>query len=180
MELYGRAEQDLQGRTTRRRPLPIEERQKISIPETIKDQHRSIYISVNYLYIKGIPMLHSISGHNYQFRTLEPVHKAKPNKDDMVNGIQNIIATYKARGINIHQINGDDEFACVSTEVLPDHMKTMAVDEHVGDVERSIRYIKEETRTQINGLSFTHYPKTMIVGCVMYVLCNAQICALAK
>lgn len=115
-------------------------------------------------------MLHSISGRSYQFRTLELVYKAKPNKEDMITGLNHIINTYISRGITIHQINGDNEFACVSNDMLPARMNIMAADEHVGDVERSIRYIKEGTRTQINSLPYIHYSKSMTVGCVMYVL----------
>ena len=170
LELYGRNESEVQGRTTRKRPLPIEECNIVSLPDNIKDRHRSISLSVDYLYINGMPMLHSISGRSYQFLTLEPLYKAKPNKEDMIDGLQHIIKTYKARGIEINQINADNEFACVSTEMLPARMNIMAADEHVGDVERSIRYIKEGTRTQIQGLPLTHYTNKMTAGCVMYVL----------
>ena len=170
MELFGKEPQDTQGRGTRQRPIAIKERLPISIPESIKERHNNISISVDYLYIQGAAMLHTILGKSYQFRTLEPVYKPKPNKDDIITGLTNIINTYHARGINITQINGDNEFACVGTALLPSRMNVMAADEHVGDVERSIRHIKDGTRTQINGLPYTHYLKSMIVGCVMYVL----------
>ena len=40
----------------------------------------------------------------------------------------------------------------------------------MGDVERSIRYLKDGSRTQIHSLPFTHHPKVMVIGCMMYVL----------
>ena len=115
-------------------------------------------------------MLHSVSGSTYQFRTLEPINKPKANKEDIIKGLKNIINTYQARGITVTQINADNEFACAADEVLPTRLNIAASEEHVGDVERSIRYIKEGTRKHINRLPYTHYPKVMVTGCAMHVL----------
>ena len=67
-------------------------------------------------------MLHSISGRSYQFRILEPINKSRANKEDIVKGLRNIVNTYKARNIEINQINGDNEFECVADEMLPARM----------------------------------------------------------
>lgn len=123
-----------------------------------------------YLYVQGIPILHSISGSSYMFRTLEPVFKAKPNKADILKRVRNVINTYKTRGIEVQQVNGDDEFACIIDDTLPTRMNVVAAEEHAGGIERSIRYIQDGTCTHINRLLFTHYPRAMIAGCAMHAL----------
>ena len=60
--------------------------------------------------------------------------------------IGRVINLYKTRGFEVKQINGDNEFMCISNEVLPVKMNIVAADEHVGEVERSIRTIKDGTR----------------------------------
>ena len=40
--------------------------------------------------------------------------------------------------------------------------------EHVRDIKRANTRLKEGTRTLINDLPYSHYPKSMIVGCVVY------------
>ena len=67
-------------------------------------------------------------------------------------------------------MNADNKFNYVRSDFLPTRFNIAAAEEHVGDVERSIRYLKDGSRTQIQSLPFTHYPKAMIIGCVMYVL----------
>ena len=56
---------------------------------------------------------------------------------------------YHARGIHANQINTDNEFECIRNDILPINLNVVAAEEHVGDVERSIRTLKEGTRYNI-------------------------------
>jgi len=66
-------------------------------------------------------MLHSILGTSYQFRTLYHIFKERPNKTDIHNGIISVLNIYSARGIQIRQINVDNEFNCIKNDFLPTH-----------------------------------------------------------
>ena len=59
---------------------------------------------------------------------------------------------------------------CISNEVLPVKMNIVAADEHVGEVERSIRTIKDGTRCHVHRLPYKKYPRQMVKGCVGMVL----------
>ena len=74
------------------------------------------------------------------FRTLEPTFKSKANMADILKGIHNITNTYHSRGITVEQINADNEFACIASDILPTRLNTVAAEEHVGEIERSVRY----------------------------------------
>ena len=115
-------------------------------------------------------MLHSISGSSYMFRTLEPTFKSKANMADILKGIHNITNTHHSRGITVEQINADNEFACIASDILPTRLNTVAAEEHVGEIERSVRYLQEGTRSHINRLPYSHYPRAMIAGCAMHTL----------
>ena len=68
------------------------------------------------------------------------------------------------------QINADNEFACVEEEITPVKMNIVAAGQHVGDVERSIRTIKEGTRYHVHRLPYRRYPACMIRGCLIKVV----------
>ena len=68
------------------------------------------------------------------------------------------------------QIHGDNEFECVREEIRPILLNISAADEHVSMVERSIRTIKERTRSQIQYLPYNIYPKTLVICCVVFVV----------
>ena len=59
---------------------------------------------------------------------------------------------------------------CITNDVLSIKMKIVAADEHVGEVKRSIRTIKDATRCHVHRLPFKIYPRQMVKGCVGMVL----------
>ena len=74
---------------------------------------------------------------------------------------------YHSRGIHVHTINIDNEFEYIKERILPVHFNLVAVEEHVGDVERSIRTVKEGTICDIQRLTHINYPRAMIKRCVI-------------
>jgi len=95
-----------------------------------------------------------------QFRTVATVLDRK--KDTLLRATRAVVALYQSRGFNIPDLHTDMEFGCIRNDVLPTRLNVTAADDHVGEVERSIRTIKEFTRTTIHGLPFKRFPKLMI------------------
>lgn len=87
----------------------------------------------------------------------------------MIKGVRHIFNIYQSRGINIAQINCYNEFKCIDNDVLPIKLNVVAAEEHVGDIERENMTLKEGTRSQVNSLPYTHYPRAMVAGCAVYV-----------
>jgi hypothetical protein len=69
---------------------------------------------------------------------------------------------YTARGFNVTRLEADREFNCIVNDVLPHDMNIADADDHVHEVERSIRTVKERVRCTIQGLPFRRVPKIMI------------------
>ena len=80
----------------------------------------------------------------------------------MPQGLKRVINVYHSRGIHVNQINTDNEFECIRNDILPINLKVITAEEHIGDVERSIRTLKEGTRCDVQRLPYNHYPKIMI------------------
>ena len=168
--IYGKDVNEMKGKGTRTRPIPISDIVTIRIPPSILQLHNDIQLSVDFIFVQGIPMLHSISGTSYQFRTLHPIFKERPNKLDIQSGIKAVLNIYQSRGIRIRQINADNEFNCVKSDFLPTPVNIVAAEEHVGDVEKSIRTLKDGTRTHVCRLPYRRYPRAMVAGAAMHTL----------
>ena len=97
-------------KATGQRQDPLAMIPNIPLRANITEQHRNIMLSVDYVYIQGIHILHTINGRSFQFRTLESItNKVKPKKGIMTE-LRRAIDITRSRGINITQINGDNEY----------------------------------------------------------------------
>ena len=167
LHLYGPEEAVVMGRTTRTKQSRIQEVKMVSLPQRIVTKHKEVHLFVDHMYVQGVPFLTTISK-EYNFRTVEPLmHKHKANKNDMVTAIQRIIKMYHVRGLTITQITSDNDFNCIRDNIRPIFLNVVAADEHVSPVERSIRTIKDRTRCHVHNLPYSHYPKTLMAGCVI-------------
>jgi hypothetical protein len=110
-------------------------------------------------YVQGHLFFHTIS-RKVQFRTVASVLDRK--KDTLLRETRAVLALYQSRDFNIRDLHNNMEFGCIRNDVLPTRLNVTAADDHVGEVERSIRTIKERTRTTIHGLPFKRFPTLMI------------------
>lgn len=167
VHIYGEDLAALKGKTTRRSPSPITHQPLPEIPEAIKTLHCDVMLNVDYMIVQNIAMLVSISS-KYQFRTVDPLYKRKANKHDIITSIHKLINLYHSRGLRVTQINADNEFECIRDDIRPIHLNIVGVDAHVGEIERAVRTTKDDTRSHIHRLPFTHYPRAMVAGAVTY------------
>jgi hypothetical protein len=85
-------------------------------------------------------------------------------------GIDRVIQQYSARGFTVTSIITDIEFECIRTSLPNIQLETVPPEEHVGEVERSIRTIKERVRSTVHGLPYTQLPKLMVKQLVIFVI----------
>ena len=69
---------------------------------------------------------------------------------------------YRARGFNVVDVHADNEFMCVKEEFRPIHMDIVPADRHVGEIERSVKTVKERLRSTVHGLAFKRTPKLLV------------------
>ena len=68
----------------------------------------------------------------------------------------------------VKNIHADNEFECCRNEFSPIVLDIAGAGMHVGEVERSIRTVKERIRCSTHNLSFKKYPKVLTTSCVNY------------
>jgi hypothetical protein len=117
------------------------------------------------MFVSKIPFLVTIS-RSIKFGTAEmlPNRQAK----SLATAMRNVIRLYKGRGFNVPFVIMDGEFESIRGDLGDEGatLNTTSNDEHVGDIERYIRTVKERCRCIYNTLPFTNMPGRMMVEMV--------------
>ena len=65
---------------------------------------------------------------------------------------------------------------CITNDVLSIKMNIVATGKYIGEVERSIKTIKNATRCHVHRLPYKRYPRQTVKGCVgMMLKCLNQL-----
>jgi hypothetical protein len=129
------------------------------IPAPILEHHRNVTLCVDFFFVQGIGFFHSIS-RGIGFRTVSLIKDR--SKGTILRELSAVIKLYTARGLNVCDVHADSEFACICEDIRPVAINIVPPDSHVGEIERSIRTIKERLRTCVHGLPFKRLPKLML------------------
>ena len=151
----------LKGKTTRRNP-PIVESPVTPVPTEILKRYQKVTLCVDIMYVNRIAMVVSIS-RNIKFGTIEAIPNNKSGV--ILKSIQAIIQIYRRNGLVVEVALMDGEFAHLRGDLasMGVTLNDTSRDEHVGDVERYIRTIKERMRAIYNTLPFQKVPARLIV-----------------
>ena len=113
------------------------------------------------MFVNRIPFLTSII-RNIKFTTAETLHNLTTSQ--LVQCVPNVKALYKKRGFNVTTALMDGEFVPIMTS-LPNmgvSLNTACASEHVPEIERQNRVIKERSRACRHSLPFKMVTKLMI------------------
>ena len=125
-------------------------------------------LCIDFFFVQGLPILHMIS-RDLQFRTVAAVPDLK-HSTILSEELQAVLWLYAARGFLVCDIHADTEFECIRADVLPIHLDVVAADDHVGEIERSNRTVKERARACVHGLPFRRIRKLLVVSVVADVV----------
>ena len=150
----------LRGRTVRQRPERVEV-DIVDVPRNLVDMHRNCVLSADIMFVNGIPFLITRT-RKIQLVTIEFL----PNRTAKTIGskLARVIQFYRRSGYNIQTALMDREFSSVQSECPNLPINTCASNEHVPEIERAIRTVKERARGIYNILPFkTGLPRLMII-----------------
>jgi hypothetical protein len=130
-----------------------------------------VTLCADFFYVQRIPFFHTIS-RDLGFRTVSFVpNREKPT---ILSELLSAVHTYTSRGFRVRDVHADNEFDCVRDDILPIALDVVPADSHVGEVERSIRTMKERLRSCVHGLPFHRLPRLLIKHLVDDVVRNVN------
>ena len=163
--------QALKGKTVRTKPSPVVT-DYMEVPHAIFEENRNVTLSVDVMFVNHIPFLTSISRH-LKFITAETLHNRTTSQ--LVKCVINVKALYPKRGFNLSTALMDGEFVPTRTALLKMgvSLNIASASEHVPEIKRQDRVIKERARAYRHSLPFKMIPKIMIIemmyNCVLWI-----------
>ena len=134
----------------------------VAIPPEIRERMGPIELTADLFFVNNIPFLLTL-GKRIKFTTLENVGNRKGTT--LLCGMT---AGPKFYGEHVYDIStmfmeNDFEALALYMKGVKINLNTTAADEHVPEIERQIRVVKERTRSVWNNLKFDHLLNVMIV-----------------
>lgn len=174
--IYGTDVGILKGKTTRRKS-PRVRFHHTDIPVSIMQRYQTVTLCVDIMKVNGIPFLMTISRH-IRFGTAK--HLLNQQNNSILSGLKEVCGTYRQRGFRIHLILADGQFESLRGDLAtlgytgdgsleeqpPIALNVTSRDEHVPEIERYQRTVKERSRCLYNTLPYTHLPPLLIIGMV--------------
>ena len=150
----------LKGKTVRR-PNPHVPMGIAGVPSSIMKHHQQVTIAIDIMFINAIPFLITIS-RNLHFGTVEVL----PNRQETTikNKLRAVTHLYEQRGFRVTSIMADPEFEPLRT-TFP-QLNTCGADEHVPEIERFIRTVKDRVRSVYHSLPYKYVPRLLLVHLV--------------
>jgi hypothetical protein len=154
----------LKGKTFRRSGTHVQSGQ-LGVPREIMEKYRDVTIGADIMFVNQIPFLISISRY-LKFGTTEVLKNRK--NATIIQAFKNIRGIYARRGFQITLCHADGKFEPMQGALidLGINMNIVPADEHVPEVERYIRMVKEHIRCVYNTVPFRQMPSSMIVEMV--------------
>jgi hypothetical protein len=164
LTIYGPDIATLKGKTTRTEAAEhVPTFDAIPLPPTILEHHKNVTLCVDFFFVQGLVFMHTIS-RGIGFCTVSRVNER--NKPTILKEIKAVLNVYHSRGLIVCDIHGDTEFLCIREDIRPTQLNIVPADSHVGEIERSIRTIKERLRSCVHGLPFKRLPKLLLTHMV--------------
>ena len=137
----------------------------MSVPKELLQAQKRVTLSIDFFYINQKYIFLMTYSENICFTT--NTHVVSQKVKDYWSFLMDIYKKYLVCGFMIMRIRADLESARLQTLVgeLPTQPALLlaAQGEHVGPVERNIRYLKEKVRSLRFNLPFTKIPKFMLI-----------------
>jgi hypothetical protein len=129
------------------------------IPYEIKQRYGDVTLSIDIMFINKMPFFITKS-RNFHFGTVEYItNRQTPT---VKSALQRVLGTYKRRGLKVTTIEADPEFEALAAIIRDVQFNFSAQNEHVPDIERYIRTVKDRVRSCYNTLPYSRIPRLML------------------
>jgi hypothetical protein len=165
-KIFGPDLANIRGKTVRRQPAHVHT-EIVAVPQEILSNQSNVTLTADIMFVNTVPFLVS-SSRNINLTTIEHVPHRTANK--LGSLLQRIINVYARAGFTVRTILMDNEFEKVRDYLPNVTLNTTAAAEHVGDIERRIRVIKERCRGIICTLPYKTFPQIMLIHLLHHVV----------
>jgi len=150
---------NLRGETTRTKPERVRV-EYVQIPRDFVQLHKYVTLVANVMFVNGLPFLVT-SLRGLSLVTIE--HLPSRTAKRLVQTLERVFKIYATAGFIVRTTMMDMEFEKLRHLMPHVVLNTTAAREHVGEIERKIRVIKERARGTFNTMPYKKLPRVMVI-----------------
>ncbi len=166
--IWGKNIAALKGKTTRKATTHVSS-DVIKIPKELKELHKDVTMTADIFYENRIPFFIT---HSRRIENTTVTHLVDTTVASIMSAWKPIQDYYIRSGFQVKTLNADGEFAPLQEKIqaLPGGPKVniTSANEHVPEIERKIRTVKERVRAVRHGLPYKNVPKMLTISIVLY------------
>ena len=142
---------------------------KLAIPKGLLKFRHNVFLTADIVFVNGIPFFLTLS-RKLDFTAVS--HLSTRKISNVFKAFKSVYQFYRRRGFIITTVHADNEFAPLQ-ELINDMpsgptMNLAAANEHVPEIERRIRVVKERVRALRHSLPFQRIPALMTIHVVLH------------
>eukprot|EP00956_Cyclotella_meneghiniana_P026461 scaffold57247_cov37-Cyclotella_meneghiniana.AAC.7 len=165
--LFGRDRGAIRGKTVRRRPGRVRP-EYVTIPMQLYEKLRDVTLCGDVMFVNGLPFFVTVS-RGIKLYTAE--FTPSRTVEMLTSKLMKVVRIYRRGGFLVRTALMDMEFKPLADQCDEVNINTTSAREHVGDIERGVRFIQERTRSTVSELPYKHcMPDVFIIHLVYFVV----------
>jgi hypothetical protein len=169
-KIWGKNIAALKGKTTWSKSIPVA-RDYVKVPMELMKLHKEVFLTTNILFVNNIPFFLTLS-RNICFTAVN--HLADRTVPQIFKAFKEMYQYYLHRSFHIKTVHADREFAPLKPliESMPGGpiVNLASANEHVPEIKRRIRVVKERCGATRHSLPYERIPKLMTIHIVLNVV----------
>jgi hypothetical protein len=159
-QIYGKDIAFLKGKTTAKpAKAHVPDYTPVNLPPELLSLHPNVTLCFDIFYVLGLAFSLSTS---QSIHYLACHHIGDRSKPTIQACISSDITLYQTRGFTPTEIHADGEYNPFRDCFPNIHFSIYSADDHVPEIERAIRTVKESIRTIIHGMPYSRLPRVLV------------------
>jgi hypothetical protein len=158
-QLFGPNVGALKGKTVYQAGVPVHGRIE-GVPPSLRDRLQNMVMAIDIMFVNKIPFLVTC-GQGVRFGTIENLKNQQVTT--VASALDTVIHLYHQWGLVVGTINADGKFEPLQEVLTSVSFNLCAKEEHVPEIERYIRTVKDRMHSGYNSLPFERIPCMMVI-----------------
>ena len=166
-DIFGKDISALKGKTVRKSPTRVEF-DYVEVPRDILMKHRDVILTGDIFFVQGYPFMVTLS-RNIKFNTIENLNDMEGAT--LLASLDRVFNLYSRRGFQVVDLLMDMQFQMLKKKlaIRKVRLNTSAAKEHIAEIERFIRVIKERVHALRSRLPYKQIPRCLVMAIVRHV-----------
>ena len=168
LQIYGKDIGAVKGKTVRNKPEAVRLINPEPIPRHVKERLQQMVLAADIFYVDGVKIFTTIT-RKLQFTTVQLIKDR--SMVTIKKCLDQVVRMYRGHGYNLQYLITDNEFESIRDSIHDEYgiiLNTSSANEHIPEMERDIRSIKDKMRGSRNTLPYTIMPVLMTLACCKY------------